>query len=965
MGNYVKKKVKQFWEQYIEGSTLLVLLTSAVGAALIAFWMITLVMDLLYEGEVVYDSFIAGTLSFYDYYKQGDKWLVYIFLFGSVICFYLIMISLNYIRKKQSYMHSSFYVKLGLGAFYFYYVITQQITSQQTIVFLILLLSVFLCGKSKEKLEALIQFLAFGEIVATSFVLLGSKIGDIAGLNWGEEVETTLWVVQLTVLVLSAIYPLFYERKIKSCNLHRINFVLQMCSILWIFWYVVYVYEYRGEVVAHYFSLKYLIVAFSVAVIVIRSNIKKLCTANFEQSVIAKGSVEIAAIFTYLKMPNGLLQTAPISMFHSGEYTITSQQLLSYGKMPFWDIFPIHGLCDYYYGFVNEVFFDGRYANLEAAFVLGDIILLALLAAVIKRCCKNATVALALILLLFNFADGYSMYYIRWVFVLPYLLVLNNKKIYKTSAGRVWFYVMLTMAAICWNPSIGGSAAIALLPILLKDILIVIKDIIEKAQKKQLTKKFCISYGIMVVAGIFFCPVFVKIVKYLLLHMENLLIVNSNPLTYLVDESMESAMFTVTSLKENYAYILFSFLVPVMMALIVKHMVKKEAKRSMGEVAVQFVIFTFMITNYTFGLICAGERAFIYSGILILFLMFNLINTAVEEKYRCHKYMLLLVLIFSIKMVNSTDYTDTKNVFAARGVIEDEAVYVTEDSSSVSQIQKSYVSNDGLLYINGVNDIVKLAEAEKEVLDMSNMVSITSILDLDLITPYTSAYNMYNETIQKDVLKLLEKKQPKIVLLSPCFSDSRPLITRNYWIIRWLQEKEYKPYVYCGNLFLARKDVQPDWAMDGQEEYDELLTPTILEMLPYYWGSEEIKEKYIDDSKKLYIDYTSIEDGKKFFVEEPVEVSDFLRVTVYSEDRLRGKAKLGVKCKGEEMVSFEFHIKNGEMLLPVGISPKIRESKEIEQLELEIMDVDVVTTAEVMIYAQNTIELSELLVTEE
>ena len=245
------------------------------------------------------------------------------------------------------------------------------------------------------------------------------------------------------------------------------------------------------------------------------------------------------------------------------------------------------------------------------------------------------------------------------------------------------------------------------------------------------------------------------------------------------------------------------------------------------------------------------------------------------------------------------------------------------------------------------------------------MVSITSILDLDLITPYTSAYNMYNETIQKDVLEILEQKQPKIVLLSPYFSDGRPLVTRNYWIIRWLQDKGYEPYIYQGNLFLARKDLQPDWAEDGLEEYNDLLTPTVLEMLPYYWGSQEIKDKYIATSDKLYIDYTNIEDGKTISIDEPAKVSDFLRVTVYSEDRLQAKAKLGVKCKGKEMIYFEFNIKNGEMLLPVGISPEIRDSKEIEQLELEIIDVDVVTTAEVMVYAENTIETSQLLFTKE
>lgn len=965
MGKHIKKRVEHFGEQYIEASTPLVIGASAVGAIVVAFCVITLLMDILYEGTIVYDSLIAGTLSFYDYFKQGDKWLVYIFLFGSIFFFYLIMVSLNYIKKNKSYTIPAFYVKLGLAAFYLYNVITQQVTVGQTIVCAVLLLGIILCGKSQEKLEAFIQFIAFGEIFATALVLIGNKIANIAGVNPCKEVTTTLSSVQLAVLLLAIIYPLIYGKKIKPRRMHKFNYILQMGSILWIFWYAVFTYEYKGEVVIRYFSAKYLATALIMAIIVTGVNINKFRTNSFEQSVLAKGSIETAAIFTYLKIPDAVIQTAPISMFHNGEYTITSQQLFSYGKIPFWDLFPIHGVGDYYYGIINKIFFDGRYADLEAAFVLGDIIILALLAAVIKRSCKNTTVALAVILLLFNFTQEYAMYYIRWVFILPYLLVLNTKKIYKNSTGRVWFYVMLTMASVCWNPSIGGCAAIAVFPIIIGDVFKVVKETIENVQKRKLSRRFCIAYGVMMAAGILFIPVFVKIVKYLLLHMENILIVNSNPLTYLVDDYTGKTAFSAISFNKNYVYILFSFLIPVVGSLIIRQMVKKEAKRAMGQIVWQFTIFTFFITNYTFGLICAGERAFIYSGILILFLLFHLINTSLTERYQRYKYIISVLLILSIKIVNSTDYTDTEKVFANSKTIADDAVYVTKDNSSVLQIQGGYITEGGLEYINGVSDIVKYAEAQSEVLDLSNMVSITSILDLDLITPYTSAYNMYNETIQKNVLEILEKKQPKIVLLSPYFSDGRPIVTRNYWLIRWLQENSYKPYIYQGNLFLARKDMEIDWAEKGYSEYNELMTAKVLDMLPYYWGSQEIKDKYIAESDKLYIDYTNIEPGKKISIEDSIEVSDFLRITVYSEDMLQAKARLGVKCKGKGMIYFKFNIKNGEMLLPLGISPQIRDSKQIEKLELEITDADVVTTAEVMVYTENTIDMSQLLFTKE
>ena len=960
----LRERLKVFSEEYIEATSMPVVLGSALGAVILTYFIIMLVMNKLYEGTVVYDSLISGTISYYDYFKQGDKRLVYLFLLGSVSFFYLILMGINYIRKSKLYMVPAFFVQLGIACMYLYYMITGQATKKQAVAFAMLFLIVSLCGKSREKLEAVTQFTVFGEILVTSIVLVGSKFGKIAGIGWVNQAESKLALLQLLVLVLAAIYPLLYENRIPAYKLNKLNFVLGMCSVLWLLWYAVFIYEYRGEVVAQYFSVKYLIIVLVIAGIVLIVNTKQLFSCDFQHSVMARGSIEIAAIFTYLKMPNPLIRTEPILMFHRGEYTVASQQLSSYGKIPFWDIFPIHGLCDYYYGIINRIFFDGSYANLEAALVLGDIILLAILAAVIKRSCNNSTMVLAVILLLFNFTDEYLLYYIRWVIVLPYLLILNTKKIYKNSAGRVWFYVMLTIVSICWNPSIGGSAAIALLPVVLKDILNVFKEIIENIQKKQLSVKFCTAYGVMLVTGILFIPMFWKILQYIGLHTENILIVNSNPLTYMLEDYGLHKSFTVTALQNNGFYILFSFLIPVMFAAVLRQIVKKEIKKSVGSILIQFVIFTLFITNYTFGLICAGERAFIYSGILIMFLMFFLANAAMQEKYQWHKYILFLILLFSIKIVNTTDYTDTENVFANMGTIDSEAVYVTEENSDVSQIQEGYISNEGLEYINGISEIIEYTKARGEVLDLSNMLSVTSILDLELITPYTSAYNMYNETIQKDVLNILEEKKPKIVLLAPYFGDGRPLAPRNYWIVRWIQSEGYNPYIYRGNLFLARKDLELNWAEDGYAQYAALITPTTLDMLPYYWGSDILREKYITSSEKAYIDYDNIEAGKKVCIEN-LKVADFVRVTVQSENMVQAKGRLGIKGKGKNIIYFDFDIRNGEMLIPIGLSPELQNSKEIELLELEILEGDISVNAEVAVYMEESIEPDQFRFTEE
>ena len=87
----LRERLKVFSEEYIEATSMPVVLGSALGAVILTYFIIMLVMNKLYEGTVVYDSLISGTISYYDYFKQGDKRLVYLFLLGSVSFFYLIL----------------------------------------------------------------------------------------------------------------------------------------------------------------------------------------------------------------------------------------------------------------------------------------------------------------------------------------------------------------------------------------------------------------------------------------------------------------------------------------------------------------------------------------------------------------------------------------------------------------------------------------------------------------------------------------------------------------------------------------------------------------------------------------------------------------------------------------------------------------------------------------------------------
>lgn len=88
----------------------------------------------------------------------------------------------------------------------------------------------------------------------------------------------------------------------------------------------------------------------------------------------------MAAMLRVFTQPEGLLS---MDYFHNGEITLPMQQLMSYHKLPYLDLIPIHGLCDYYYGVIDYLFFDGSYLSLNAAKIVGDLAMAALLALVI------------------------------------------------------------------------------------------------------------------------------------------------------------------------------------------------------------------------------------------------------------------------------------------------------------------------------------------------------------------------------------------------------------------------------------------------------------------------------------------------------------------------------------------------------------------------------------------------------
>ena len=121
--------------------------------------------------------------------------------------------------------------------------------------------------------------------------------------------------------------------------------------------------------------------------------------------------------------------------FHWGEQLLPWQQMVNWGKVPYTDFIPIHGLMAMLRGFFNEVFFDGT----AAYFGAGDYTLTALWI-VATYLAASSLIGPVPALFLGLFAPAYDRFY----FLIPGLLILGQRRLLDRPgagcrSGACWF----------------------------------------------------------------------------------------------------------------------------------------------------------------------------------------------------------------------------------------------------------------------------------------------------------------------------------------------------------------------------------------------------------------------------------------------------------------------------------------------------------------------------------------------
>jgi len=151
----------------------------------------------------------------------------------------------------------------------------------------------------------------------------------------------------------------------------------------------------------------------------------------------------------------------PLDYYHHGEWLIPWQQWAEFGKLPYIDYSPSHGLVDYLSGMLNDVLLDGTLAGFPQTrqLVRGAT---ALAAAVALGRLAGPVPAL-LGLLLFPVTGRYPIL----IAVFCGLVFLTGRGLQSRPLGWLWCYLCSGTALVLLAPGPGAMAVIALAPLAL------------------------------------------------------------------------------------------------------------------------------------------------------------------------------------------------------------------------------------------------------------------------------------------------------------------------------------------------------------------------------------------------------------------------------------------------------------------------------------------------------------------
>lgn len=805
----------------------------SLAATALTIW---LVKPFFYNRVPVYEELVTGGTIWDGYYKQGDMYVFYLVLFLIPLFTGLFLFVLHKAMPHKAVPH-----KAGLHQAEDLAAAKESGESRQQSPWYAYgkyFLALFLCGESLR-------------------VLYGVAAGFLPG--YGEVLQKAVFMLVVLLLIAAigiAVFFLIKKKDIASFA-GKVLMFSQLLPVFGLLGYYRFYYEYQGaqDRIQLYYSPKW----------------KLFCLAAFSGFFLCQliqvlkkkpgvylSTLVIAAINSVAATPEGILS---VDFFHNGEMAFPMQQFLSYGKIPYLNLDPIHGFCDFFYSLMNKAFFDGTYMSRSAAIMAAELFMAAFLAWIMGKCVGNRYVLLAVICLLMPYLVQKAG--VRYLVFFGAFFILFSHKVREDSRKFLWWWVFLCILGISWNVSIGSAMAVAFLP---EVIYRIVKDIIPelkafKAWSSLEKKRFGIAYGILFFIGIAYIPLFLQILRFLGENAGTTLYVNGTPV-----------------FGEDFHFLrTFGIAVPYLAALIYA---LKGNRRGKSAFISMFFCLT-VISNYACVRYDEGARL----AVLTVFFGMLFILAALENKNalktRDERYfqwvtsavcgILVLCLAWEYLPGNNGNAMLPQKVQGEQEItimdekVKDPVVYVSGDSVGMPALGTGFIQGSTLNSLKNIQTVLAAEEEGQSYLDLTNKISHYVIFDKESPLPFTSAYNISNRKMQERAVALLEEKRPETVLIAPLIQfDLAPVSLRSMTFYTALIKMGYEPYVYEDVVYLKAGKAALDGAVDGKRSLGLICHKEYLGMLPFIWGNSVAADPEGFDLVMTEVPYEcSKEEGKE------------------------------------------------------------------------------------------------------
>lgn len=950
---------------------------AALFSVLTVFALLIAICPKWYETLPIYSELITGVTTFSGYNKAADMQIVKVVLWGIPVFFFGFCGVLRFLKTVVGMEQKALLVTFGGYLLWLISMINGQKSSLFFCVVLFLGIVSYCIlkfgreiawdrGERPEEKVSSVPYIgeaAFREQLISIGVggllayIAFQSIGSVLFFYLNNRVEISNRFVYQIPAILACVWVIGSAVGIRK---NKISMDRQLA-----FWQMIipisllpmatfrYLYEATGETFLLFYSSRYKYFMYGLAVLFAGYGIYAFLKKKKGIYVTTLIAVAMLRSFT---MPEGILN---IDFFHMGEMSTPFMQLQEYGKLPFFDVMPIHGLCDYYYSVIDYLFLDNTYLSMNGAMTIGNLLLAAFLSIVIYLFCERKEGALVLVYCFVPFIVNDAG--IRYIFLVVSFFVLFSAKIRKSALAYVWWYVILSIVSIAWNMSIGGAGAAAFFPVVLfwyfPKALRELKELFGSKQRKKIWQ-FFISYGILLVTGICYIPVFLQIVSYLRENTGTTLMANGMAM---IEEFASYKEYLTPSLYggEQISFLqVFGFLIPFLCCLVMAfHKGNKQARRDGREYAVVYFVCFYIIANYAFVRFDSGLRTSVLS---VIFLAVFLLGV---QRWKRPEFLLLALLTvcmtggemdISIDTLAEKKTVESSVATTIRGEeVEDPIVYVTGDSVGMKRLGSGFIRGNTLQNLQNLKYVFEAEAGEtREYLDLTNGVANYVFLDGAMVLPYTSGYNISNEKMQKSAIEQLEAHPVDLVILAPYIRfDEATISLRSPMLYEYLYEAGYEPYVYENVIYMKKSGSALFPESNGFTDFASLCHKEALQMLPAVWGTSEA----VDSLNEVKIETEAVpgERGVTWNLTEKVngESIDFVRITI-PEQQTDGESKEAAQENagasqhelcfifGEEEYEFTFYDEGNDFLIPVYSSPFWKNLSEVDSFTIQVEDGD-------------------------